>query len=176
MHKFDPSKSGILSKFLPSLLIHHSLPALSLDNMICRSRVNILEPAGGSDNPQRFTARLTLALPLDVMLENIEDVQRIQIMVKFPDSEVQLFNPRLSDFKQLGPLKYRLMTEIYLTHGLWTEPCQIDVKVVMSYSPKLLQKPGTAALASSNNTNEKRTISLCDPVKVYLMPKPPKRI
>ncbi|XP_071839499.1 integrator complex subunit 4-like isoform X2 [Apostichopus japonicus] len=121
MHKFDPSKSGILSKFLPSLLLHHPLPALSLSNMICRSKVTILEPAGGSDNPHRFTARLTLSVPLDVMVENVEDIHRIQFMVKFPDSEVQLFNPRLSDFRQLGPMKYRILTEIYLTHGLWSE-------------------------------------------------------
>ncbi|PIK44302.1 putative integrator complex subunit 4 [Apostichopus japonicus] len=173
MHKFDPSKSGILSKFLPSLLLHHPLPALSLSNMICRSKVTILEPAGGSDNPHRFTARLTLSVPLDVMVENVEDIHRIQFMVKFPDSEVQLFNPRLSDFRQLGPMKYRILTEIYLTHGLWSEPCQIDLSVVMMYTPKNLQKTATT---NANNTSEKRTIPLCEPVKVFLMPKPPKRL
>lgn len=54
-----------------------------------------------------------------------------------------------------------------------TEPCQIDLSVVMMYTPKNLQKTATT---NANNTSEKRTIPLCEPVKVFLMPKPPKRL
>ncbi|XP_006819019.1 integrator complex subunit 4-like, partial [Saccoglossus kowalevskii] len=94
--------------------------------------------------------------------------------VQLPDGTTQLITPRTCDFKKLSPLKYRLLTQVYVSHGVWSEPCSINFCVVMSHrddtQPQAVLDPG-----QSSATEEKGIIELCKPVKVYLLPKPAKR-
>ncbi|XP_033119537.1 integrator complex subunit 4-like isoform X2 [Anneissia japonica] len=172
MHKFEASKPGILAKFLQPLLFHHRVPCLILDNKVKQASAEIFEPAGGSDNPLRFTAGLALALNIDCMLENVEHVQCIQIQVKFPDTQTQLFTPRMSDFRHLNPLRHRLVTQVYLSHSLWSDPCQVEICIVLGYTMDGSKGP----LAPQIGNSEKQcALQLCKPVKVYIMPRASKR-
>ncbi|XP_006820031.1 integrator complex subunit 4-like, partial [Saccoglossus kowalevskii] len=79
MHKLESSKPGIIMKFLQPLLMHHSVPALTLSNQLRRAKAIITEPSGESDNHMKFTAGLTLNINVDCILENIQDTQNIQL-------------------------------------------------------------------------------------------------
>ncbi|XP_071501854.1 integrator complex subunit 4-like [Diadema antillarum] len=167
--KLSAARHAILTKFLQPLLLHNRAPPLSLGNTLSLVAADIHEPTGGSDNPMRFTAGLTLGVFLDASLRNVRDLERIRIEVKFPDFQTQVFMPRASDFRVLNDLRHRMMTEIYLSHSLWSEPCQVEISIVMTYDPNVLG-PSTSSSSSSGGT-----LALSKPVKVYLMPKPSKR-
>ncbi|XP_072034056.1 integrator complex subunit 4-like [Amphiura filiformis] len=180
MHKLAATKSGILAKFLQPLLIHTKVPSLILSNKVCRATAAINEPIGGSDNPLRFTAGLALSVFMDCQLENVQDLQRVQVQVRFPDGQVQLFTPRMSDFRSMGPLSHRLMTDIYLSHGMWSDPCQVEVSLVMTYDPNIVEISGSsvygfASSSSSNRSDSQGALELCKPVKLYVMPRAAKR-
>ncbi|XP_041482405.1 integrator complex subunit 4-like [Lytechinus variegatus] len=172
--KLSAARHGILTKFLQPLLLHNRAPVLSLANTISRVSAVIREPAGGSDNPLRFTAGLTLGLFVDAELENVRDLERVRIQVRFPDSRTQLFIPRSSDFRILSNLRHRFMTEIYLSHGLWSEPSQVEVSIVMTHDLHG-SGPSTSSKGESSSSSSRGTVELCKPVKVFLMPKPAKR-
>ncbi|XP_070538096.1 integrator complex subunit 4-like [Ptychodera flava] len=173
MHKLESSKSGIIMKFLQPLLLHHNIPALTLSNQLRRAKAVVTEPAGGSDNPLKFTAGLTLGLNVDCIIENIQDIQNIQIQIKLPDNQSQLICPRITDFRKLSALKYRLLTVVYLSHGVWSEPCNVDFSVVMNYSKESSRQP--IKPSSSSSVERCGIIELCKPIKVYVLPKPAKR-
>ncbi|XP_077987926.1 integrator complex subunit 4-like [Glandiceps talaboti] len=175
MHKLESSKPGIIMKFLQPLLLHHHIPALTLSNQLKRASAVVTEPAGGSDNPQKFTAGLTLGLNVDCVIENVQDVQNIQLQIKLPDNQTQLIRPRIADFRKLSQLKYRLLTVVYLSHGVWSEPCNIEFSVVMNYSNEpVLHSIGEPTTQPDIEENQ-GLIELSKPVKVYVQPKPAKR-
>ncbi|XP_038050789.1 integrator complex subunit 4-like [Patiria miniata] len=172
MHKLDSNKGGILVKFLQPLLLHHGIPSLLPSNKLSKATATIREPAGGSDNPLRFTAGLALAIGVDCTLDNVQDVNRIRIQVTFPDSQEQLFSPKTSDFHSLSPLRHRLHAQVYVSHAMWSDPCQIQVSVVMTYDPDRI---GDLTVKGSSRVSKQRTLHLCEPVKVFVMPRPAKR-
>ncbi|XP_022098018.1 integrator complex subunit 4-like [Acanthaster planci] len=173
MNKLDGTKAGILAKLLQPLLLHHSIPSLLPSNKLSKVTAKIQEPAGGSDNPLRFTAGLALAIDVDCMLDNVQDVNRIKIQVKFPDCQVQLFSPKTSDFRSLSPLRHRLQMQVYMSHSMWSDPCQIQVSVVMTYNPDKIG--GNPVVRGADRASKQRTLNLCEPVKVFVMPRPAKK-
>ncbi|XP_071952970.1 integrator complex subunit 4-like [Antedon mediterranea] len=172
MHKFEASKPGILAKFLQPLLFHHRVPCLILDNKVKQACAEIFEPVGGSDNPLRFTAGLALALNVDCILDNVEYVQSIQIQVKFPDTQTQLFTPRISDFRHLNALRHHLVTQVYLSHSLWSDPCQVEICIVLGYTMDGSKGP---LAPQFGNSDKQCALQLCKPVKVYIMPRATKK-
>ena len=80
-HKLDASKAGILAKFLQPLLLHHTIPSLLPCNKLNGIGAKIREPTGGSDNPLRFTAGLVLAVNIDCLLDNVQDLNQVKIKV-----------------------------------------------------------------------------------------------
>ncbi|XP_071798117.1 integrator complex subunit 4-like [Asterias amurensis] len=172
-HKLDASKAGILAKFLQPLLLHHTIPSLLPCNKLNGIGAKIREPTGGSDNPLRFTAGLVLAVNIDCLLDNVQDLNQVKIKVQFADSQVQLFNPKMSDFRSLSPLKHQLHTQIFLSHSMWSDPCHIQLSIVMTYDP--IKMRDISLTSVGGKAGDQKTIDLCTPVKVFVMPKPLKR-
>ncbi|KAK7882134.1 hypothetical protein WMY93_028308 [Mugilogobius chulae] len=60
------------------------------------------------------------------------------------------------------------ITQVYLSHTAWTEPCQISVRLLLAYS-------STAPGAEPEASDIQGTIPFSKPVKVFIMPKPTRR-
>ncbi|XP_052217575.1 integrator complex subunit 4-like isoform X2 [Dreissena polymorpha] len=133
----------------------------------------IHEPAKVSDNPVKFTAGLTTAVLLIADIENVVQVENIRIQVKYPDTTVSLTKPGASDLKTQSNLAYRLHTQVILSHGHWSESCNVEVGIVLLSDSSLATKFKSK---TSNSSDDDRTVlELCKPVKVLISPKPHKR-
>lgn len=103
----------------------------------------------------------------------------VSLQVLYPDGQAQIIHPKPSDFRNPGPGRHRLITQVYLSHGAWTEPCQIEVRLLLAYdsSTRICRPPcldSAEALPLVENSIE-GTIPFSKPVKVYIMPKPARR-
>ncbi|KAH0625244.1 hypothetical protein JD844_033607 [Phrynosoma platyrhinos] len=104
--------------------------------------------------------------------------------VLYPDGQAQIIHPKPADFRNPGPGRHRLITQVYLSHTAWTEPCQIEVRLLLAYSsdrnkastrfPRSMWGDSIELLPQSENAIE-GTIPFSKPVKVYIMPKPARR-
>ncbi|XP_029964197.1 integrator complex subunit 4-like isoform X1 [Salarias fasciatus] len=146
-----------------------------------RARASILEPSGESDNPLRFTSGLVVALDLDATLEHVRDPQSsVRVQVLYPDGQSHVVHPKPGDFRKPGPSRHRLITQVYLSHTAWTEPSQVEVRLLLAYSSssssssRLGWSDSMDGLAPSEAAVE-GTIPLSKAVKVYIMPKPARR-
>ncbi|XP_076096453.1 integrator complex subunit 4-like [Mytilus galloprovincialis] len=142
--------------------------AFPIVNKIRKITAVINDPTGPTDKPLKFTAGLTLAVPVDVMLENVPCTSNIRIKKKFADQTVQLFTPKSSDFHKLGPLRHRLVTQVLMSHSLWTEPTNVELCVSM-------ETASNQKFKDTSQDNVKQTIDLSKPVQVYVSPKQVKR-
>ncbi|XP_054830603.1 integrator complex subunit 4 [Eublepharis macularius] len=185
MPRLVTSKSSEVVKILQTVLRQSSFLRLPLPEKIHRATATIIEPAGESDNPLRFTSGLVVALDVDATLEHVQDPQTtVKVQVLYPDGQAQVIHPKPADFRNPGPGRHRLITQVYLSHTAWTEPCQIEVRLLLAYSSDRNKTParlsrstwgdGTELLPPSENGIE-GTIPFSKPVKVYIMPKPARR-
>ncbi|XP_060779458.1 integrator complex subunit 4 [Neoarius graeffei] len=169
-----------LVKILQTTLRQSRFTHLKLPEQIHRASATIIEPTGESDNPLRFTSGLVLALDLDATLEHVQDPQAtVKVQILYPDGQSHIIHPKPGDFRTPGPGRMRLLTQVYLSHSAWTEPSQIDVRLLLAYSSKLaVPKPAwdesTEGLPTTESSIE-GTINLSKPVKVFIMPKPARR-
>uniref|UniRef100_A0A8B9RG24 Integrator complex subunit 4 n=1 Tax=Astyanax mexicanus TaxID=7994 RepID=A0A8B9RG24_ASTMX len=168
----------LLTTLRQSRFIHLRLP-----EQIHRALATIIEPTGESDNPLRFTTGLVVALDIDATLEHVQDPQTtVKVQVLYPDGQSHIIHPKPGDFRTPGPGRVRLITQVYLSHSAWTEPCQIEVRLLLAYSssssklatPKPAWNESTEGLPTSESCIE-GTINLSKPVKVFIMPKPARR-
>jgi integrator complex subunit 4 len=99
------------------------------------------------------------------------------MQVKYPDQTTQLLVPCRSDLrgsegepgsKQEGFLDYRLRTTVLLSHGVWTEACQVDLSLALDL---------TASEASLGRRGDDNlcVLDLCKPVTISISPKQVKR-
>ncbi|OCT55814.1 hypothetical protein XELAEV_18003605mg, partial [Xenopus laevis] len=104
--------------------------------------------------------------------------------VVYPDGQVQIIHPKPADFRNPGPGRHRLITQVYLSHTAWTEPCQIEVRLLLAYSSsrsKVMSRASNSTWGESTETvpstesSTEGTIPFSKPVKVFLMPKPARR-
>eukprot|EP00106_Octopus_bimaculoides_P000834 XP_014768276.1 PREDICTED: integrator complex subunit 4-like [Octopus bimaculoides] len=158
-------KPVVLHKLVQNDMSLMQPQALHISNRLCKVEVIIHEPTRTSDNPLKFTAGLTAALPLHASINNIQDVSSIRALVKYPDLETQLVKLNFNDFRKLGPLRYNLVTNVILSHRLWSEPCHVEVSLV------LCSEPGYQPISSSNKTGL-FTLQLSKPVTVLVATKP----
>lgn len=174
-----------LVKILQATLRQSSLLQLALPEQIHRATATIIEPTGESDNPLRFTSGLVLALDIDATLEHVQDPQKtVKVQVLYPDGQSHVIHPKPGDFRKPGPDRHRLITQVYLSHTSWTEPSQIEVRLLLAYSSsssssssshsKLGWSDCSDSLPAPEATVE-GTIPFSKPVKVFIMPKPPRR-
>ncbi|XP_048348518.1 integrator complex subunit 4-like [Sphaerodactylus townsendi] len=161
------------------------MAAVSFFLQVHRATATIIEPAGESDNPLRFTTGLVVALDVDATLEHVQDPQNtVKIQILYPDGQAQVIHPKPADFRNPGPGRHRLITQVYLSHTAWTEPCQIEVRLLLAYSSDRHKSPGRfswaprgdgAELLPQSENSIEGTIPFSKPAKVYIMPKPARR-
>ncbi|KAM3616661.1 uncharacterized protein V6R79_021426 [Siganus canaliculatus] len=191
MPRLSACKPVELVKILQTTLRQSSLLQLRLPERIHRATAAIIEPTGESDNPLRFTTGLVVALDIDATLEHVKDPQTtVKVQVLYPDGQSHVIHPRPGDFRKPGPDRHRLITQVYLSHTAWTEPSQIEVRLLLAYSSS------TSSLSSSSSSQSpasklgwsdcgdslpppeaavEGTIPFSKAVKVYIMPKPARR-
>ena len=75
------TKPANIMQYLQDMFLSHRLQPLKVENHLRQSRAVLNEPAGGSDNPLRFTAGLTVKIHIDAMLENVSDPSCVNIQV-----------------------------------------------------------------------------------------------
>ncbi|XP_077398217.1 integrator complex subunit 4 isoform X2 [Festucalex cinctus] len=175
-------KPSELLKILETSLRQSALLQLSLPPQIHRATANIIEPTGESDNPLKFTSGLVVALDVDATLEHVRDPHNsVKVEVLYPDGQSHVIHPKPGDFRKPGPRRHRLITQVYLSHGAWTEPCQVEVRLLLAYSsssPAGDSKPAWSdsldGLPPAEGAVE-GTIAFSEPVKVFIMPKPARR-
>ncbi|KAM4742822.1 integrator complex subunit 4 [Anableps anableps] len=173
-----------LVKILQTTLRQSGLLQLRLPEQIHRATATIIEPTGESDNPLRFTSGLVVALDIDATLEHVQDPQdKVKVQVLYPDGQSHVIHPKPADFRKPGPNRHRLITQVYLSHTAWTEPSQVEVRLLLAYSsssssPSSSNKSGWSDSIDSLPPAEaavEGTIPFSKPVKVYIMPKPARR-
>nr|XP_061811956.1 integrator complex subunit 4-like [Nerophis lumbriciformis] len=175
-------KPSELVRVLQTALRQSALPQLTLPLQIHRAVANIIEPTGESDNPVKFTSGLVVALDVDATLEHVRDPHNsVKVEVVYPDGQSHVIQPKPGDFRKPGPQRHRLITQIYLSHGAWTEPCHVEVRLLLAYGsssipgdPKPAWTDGPDGFPPPEGGTE-GTIAFSEPVKVFIMPKPARR-
>ena len=146
----------------------------------------INEPTMKSDSILKFTAGLVLCVRMDATIFHISDIRFVRIRIKYPDQQTHVTLPKLSDFRIISPNEnsdvqnYRLLTNVYLSHSAWTEPCPVEIGLVMDFretsTTALSVSQIWSAKTCSHNFQKKQSdhclmVDLCKPVKVMLSPK-----
>uniref|UniRef100_A0A8C9ZNU6 Integrator complex subunit 4 n=1 Tax=Sander lucioperca TaxID=283035 RepID=A0A8C9ZNU6_SANLU len=186
MPRLSSCKPVEMVKILLATLRLSGLLQLRLPEQIHRATATIIEPTGESDNPLRFTTGLVVALDIDATLEHVQDPQNtVKVQVLYPDGQSHVIHPKPSDFRKPGPDRHRLITQVYLSHTAWTEPSQIEVRLLLAYSSSStsLSSSSASKLGWSDSIDSlpppeaavEGTIPFSKPVKVYIMPKPARR-
>lgn len=180
MPRLMTSKPAEVVKILQNMLRQSTFLHLPLPEQIHKASATIIEPAGESDNPLRFTSGLVVALDVDATLEHVQDPQStVKVQVLYPDGQAQMIHPKPADFRNPGPGRHRLITQVYLSHTAWTEPCQVEVRLLLAYnsSARIPKSPWMEGgeMAPQLETSIEGTIPFSKPVKVYIMPKPARR-
>lgn len=187
MPRLSSCKPVEMVKILQTTLRQSGLLQLRLPEQIHRATATIIEPTGESDNPLRFTSGLVVALDIDATLEHVQNPQNtVKVQVLYPDGQSHVIHPKPGDFRKPGPDRHRLITQVYLSHTAWTEPSQIEVRLLLAYSssstslcsPSSASKLGWSESIDSLPPPEaavEGTIPFSKPVKVYIMPKPSRR-
>ena len=158
-------KPGVVVRMLQPLLLSTPLTALRPSEDfegIRMSTVKIYEPSGTNETPLKYTAGMVLAVPVDCDLVNVRDVSSIRLAIKTPDQKTMLVRPKSSDFCDKGDDCYRLFTSALMSHPVWSEALHVEISVVIA-SPQSKLSP------------QNQCVPLCDPVKVFVLPKPIKR-
>uniref|UniRef100_A0A3Q2Z115 Integrator complex subunit 4 n=1 Tax=Hippocampus comes TaxID=109280 RepID=A0A3Q2Z115_HIPCM len=177
-------KPSELLRILETSLRRSAPLQLSLPPQIHRATANIIEPTGESDNPLKFTSGLVVALDVDATLEHVRDPHNsVKVEVLYPDGQSHVIHPKPGDFRKPGPQRHRLITQVYLSHGAWTEPSQVELRLLLAYSSSCSSSAGDSKLAWSDSLDGlppaesavEGTIAFSDPVKVFIMPKPARR-
>ncbi|XP_053781266.1 integrator complex subunit 4 isoform X1 [Desmodus rotundus] len=180
MPRLMTSKPAEVVKILQTMLRQSTFLHLPLPEQIHKASATIIEPAGESDNPLRFTSGLVVALDVDATLEHVRDPQNtVKVQVLYPDGQAQMIHPKPADFRNPGPGRHRLITQVYLSHSAWTEPCQVEVRLLLAYNsnsriPKSPWIDG-GEIPPQVETSIEGTIPFSKSVKVYIMPKPARR-
>ncbi|XP_015241161.1 PREDICTED: integrator complex subunit 4 [Cyprinodon variegatus] len=173
-----------LVKILQSSLRQSGLLQLRLPEQIHRASATIIEPTGESDNPLRFTTGLVVALDIDATLEHVQEPQdKVKVQVLYPDGQSHVIHPKPADFRNPGPNRHRLITQVYLSHTAWTEPSQVEVRLLLAYSSSSSSPSSSIKSGWSDSIDGlppaeaavEGTIPFSKPVKVYIMPKPARR-
>ncbi|XP_034851319.1 integrator complex subunit 4 isoform X3 [Mirounga angustirostris] len=180
MPRLMTSKPVEVVKILQTMLRQSTFLHLPLPEQIHKASATIIEPAGESDNPLRFTSGLVVALDVDATLEHVQDPQStVKVQVLYPDGQAQMIHPKPADFRNPGPGRHRLITQVYLSHTAWTEPCQVEVRLLLAYNSnsRIPKSPWIEGgeVSPQLETSIEGTIPFSKSVKVYIMPKPARR-
>lgn len=175
----DDHKPGSVVKIVQPLLLSHPVEACQLgEQQITMSHAVIFEPLGMNETPLKYLAGMILSVPVDCEIYHAPNPGAVRIAIKTPDQKVQLVTPKSSQFipKDHEVNCYRLLTDALMSHNqVWSEALHVNVGVVLDLSALSGVKTNLMRKASTSLVDERRLIPLCDPVKVYVLPKAVKR-
>ncbi len=158
-------KAGILVRILQPLLFKHPMKSLEFDQDVKMAHAVMYEPLGGNDTPLKYTAGMILAVPVDAELFNLEDHSLLKIAIQTPDQKIMLISPKSGDVIVKSDGSKRLLTKAVMSHQVWSEALNVELRLVLDVK---------------NNSNSQRfnfdnLVSLCQPIKVLVLPKAAKR-
>ena len=90
------TKPFVIVDYLTSLVTQYQLPDLRLDNQLRQAEAVVNKPQGGSDNPLRFTAGLTLGVDVDAEITNITNITNVYVQVSVSYSISFIPKPRVA--------------------------------------------------------------------------------
>jgi hypothetical protein len=61
-----------------------------------------------------------MLLSVNKIISTTHHLLQLIFQVKYPDQQMHLVAPSVSDFKQLSSLVYKLVTKVFLSHVLWS--------------------------------------------------------
>jgi len=148
-------------------------------------------PKERTETPLKFTSGLILTLRLDARLYNIKDIKNVRVKIHFADKQTNLVLPRLSDFRSLNVddedqaiqsdslvNDYRLQTNLYISHGVWSDPCFVEISLVLDFRESLSSASSVSQIWALKSTpsyklkvEESLMIQLCSPCKILISPK-----
>ena len=168
-NQLDPNNPSALVKFLQPLIGSSTSSPLRLDpsNNLRAAKAVITEPGPmAAESVLRFAAGMGTAVAVHANIENVRDIHAVRVRVRYPDLQTQTTCPNVStDFKKKAPLKYRLTTRVILSHGQWSEPCPVEISIILSHS----EHDSLSNLDSRRSLTE--IIELSKPINVLLSPK-----
>lgn len=118
-----------------------------------------------------------MALDVDATLEHVQAPESaVKVQVFYPDGQAQRIHPKLADLRNPGPGRHRLITQVYLSHTAWTEPCQVEVRLLLAHNSnsRIPKSPWIEGgkVSPQVETSIEGTIPFSKSVKVYILPKP----
>ena len=164
-------KPGALVRILQPLLTKYPLECLNFDEDVTMSHAVVFEPIGNNETPLKYTAGMILAVPVDCELFNVEDPSLIRIAIQTPDQKIMLVTPKSTDFITKADGCRRLLTNALMSHQVWSEALHVEMRIVLDMKAQSFN----SSSSSSQRSNYDNLISLCDPIKVYVLPKAAKR-
>lgn len=139
-------------------------------------KATILQPSGENDSALKFTAGLIVSVPFEAELLSLKDRSALRIKVKYPDQQIQMTVPRVADLRALDMdlderFNLRLLTQVLLSHQVWSEACNVAVSLALAV-PELDSGPPGMKRPTSTSPPDPTVIDLCKPVNIYVAPKP----
>ena len=186
----EARKPGHVARSLQPLLLSNPLEPLSMGDIseVAMSKAIVYEPLGGNDTPLKYTAGLVLAVPVDCDLINVRDISLVKVAIRTPDLKTTLVTPKSSDFYEKDELgSFRLRTNALMSHNVWSEALHVEISIVLDFHDSMRSTeigPVSHSSHSSTNNNRSgieesgsifRTVNLCEPIKVNVLPKPVRR-
>ncbi|XP_044728880.1 integrator complex subunit 4 [Chrysoperla carnea] len=171
----DP-KPGTVARLLHPLLRNFepkTPPKPRSEIKMCKAK--ILQPSGENDSALKFTAGLIVSVPFEAELLNLNDRGTLRIKVKYPDQQIQMTVPRVADLRSLDldlceENNFRLLTQVLLSHQVWSEACNVAVSLAIAVPESDSGPPGLKR--PSQAPPDPNVIDLCKPVNIYVAPKP----
>ncbi|CAB3220923.1 unnamed protein product [Arctia plantaginis] len=163
-------KPPALARAILPLLQSAPLPVIpkpSLKIRMCTA--SILEPPADNDTVVRFSAGLVAGVALEAEVLRVRNPQALRVRVAYPDTRIHALVPPKDHLRPLdhqntnedGTQNVRLLTKVLISHGVWTEPCGVDISVCLAVDDGGREPP--------------QLVELCRPVRVTVAPKPIKR-
>nr|XP_049698086.1 integrator complex subunit 4-like [Helicoverpa armigera] len=164
-------KPAALARAVMPLLQSAPLPVIPKPNINIRMcTAHILEPAADNDTVVRFSAGLVAGVALEAEVLRVKTPRLLRVRVAYPDTRAHALVPPPDHLRPLdhhntnddGTQNVRLLTKVLISHGVWTEPCGVDISVCL-------------AVEEGGGREPAQLIELCRPVRVTVAPKPIKR-
>ncbi|CAK1600107.1 unnamed protein product [Parnassius mnemosyne] len=164
-------KPASLARALMPLLQAAPLPTIPKPNLKIRMcSASILEPANDNDTVVRFSAGLIAGVALEAEVVRVREPGALRVRVAYPDRRVHALVPPRDHLRPLdhldtnddGTQNVRLLTKVLISHGVWTEPCGVDISICLAVEETSGREPAPL-------------VELCRPVRVTVAPKPIKR-
>ncbi|XP_049887123.1 integrator complex subunit 4 isoform X2 [Pectinophora gossypiella] len=165
------NKPAVLARALMPLLQAAPLPVIPKPNLKIRMcTATIIEPASDNDTVVRFSAGLVAGVALEAEVCRVRDPAMLRVRVLYPDSRDHALVPPRDHLRPLdhhntnddGTQNVRLLTKVLISHGVWTEPCGVDISICLAVDEGPAREPAPL-------------VELCRPVRVTVAPKPIKR-